>query len=487
MGMTTAPEEPEVAGLKGAVEEVRREASARSRLRAKLATGVLLAVAALLVAAAFAVAAPLTVATAVSYERTPEAAVATITIVVTGAPNTTYGVEVRGPANEIVAVREVETNATGVALLKLELPEIYPAGTYTVYVAGGGESAVATFTVSWNVTAPAAPAAPAAPGVRVAAENLIRVAVKLGTMVHCRNEVLLAANVTRTELNATFQAVLNLTKAGDGYLAQANASLAAGNYTAAMRYAQLAIRSYGRALELQEDIREQLGVSFAACRVTIAPPREIPAPARNATCRWTPEFYPLMTAFNVTERRVEELRRLLARLEERGYNVTGLAMMLDEAEKLVEEGRQLALACNVSEAAHKLAQANKYIGAVNAAIAKLGGMRFVKELERRFGIEIGKEEVEKAMRRGKLPEKLAEKVNETLRKLAVTEGLSEKELRDVGKRVGNLEKLIEKLKKEERVPRIAEEISRKVEEIRKSIEREIARRAQEARGRGGKP
>jgi methionine-rich copper-binding protein CopC/tetratricopeptide (TPR) repeat protein len=468
--------------LKRAVEEAERMADGRSRRRAKLVMGILLAVAAVLVAAAFVLAAPLYVTATVDYMYTPEGTVAVIQIVINGSPNTTYGVEVRGPANETIAVTEVNANASGIAELELELPEIYPAGNYTVYVSGGGETFNTTFTVMWNITIP---------GAKVAAANLIQVAGKLGAMVHCRNEVLLAANVTKTELNATFEAVLSLTKAGDEYLSRANSSLNAGNYTAAMRYAQLAIQSYGKALELQEDIKEQIGVSFAACKAVIAPPKkEVPAPARNVTCKWTPEFYPLMTAFNVTERRIEELRALLAKLEERDYNVTGLAMMLDEAKKLVEEGRKLAQNCSISEAAHKLADAKKYIGAVDAAIAKLGGMRFVKEV-RKVEIEINETEVKEALKKGKLSEKLYEKINETLRKMIIAENMSDRDLRNIEKRIENIEKLLGKLGKEKQISKTIGEINKKVEELRKNIEKEAARRAQEAKDKGdskkGKP
>jgi len=213
--------------------------------------------------------------------------------------------------------------------------------------------------------------------------------------------------------------------------------------------------------------------------------REVPAPARNATCKWTPEFYPLMTAFNVTERRIGELRALLAKLGERGYNVTGLAAMLDEAERLVSEGRRLAQNCSISEAAHKLAEAKKYIGAVDAAIAKLGGMRFVKEVGK-AGIEVNETEVKEALKKGKLPEKLAEKVNETLRKISIPEKEDEKELRNIEKRIENIEKLIEKLRNEKQVSKIADEVIKKVRELRENIEKEIAKRAQGARENRGK-
>jgi thiamine kinase-like enzyme len=158
-------------------------------------------------------------------------------------------------------------------------------------------------------------------------------------------------------------------------------------------------------------------------------------------------------------------------------------MMLDEAKKLVEEGRKLAQNCSISEAAHKLADAKKCIGAVDAAIAKLGGMRFVKEV-RKVEIEINETEVEEALKKGKLSEKLSEKINETLRKIIITEGLSEEDLRNIMKRIENIEKLLGKLGKEKQIPKIIEEINKKVEELRKNIEKEAARRAQEAKDKG---
>lgn len=436
----------------------------------------LLTLAAVLVIAALVAADPLSVSTAVSYARAPGATTAHVEITILGVANATYGVEVRGPANETVAVKEVQTNATGVAVLVLELPETYPSGTYTVYVAGANESATATFKIAWPAPQ-VAPNATLVPGARVAAPNLLRAAAKLGAMVHCRNEVLRSANVTQGEL----QLILNLTAAGDAYLARANASLAAGNYTAAMRYAQLAIQSYGKALDLQEDIAELLNVSFAACRAVLKPPKVPPALAgnatvlpRNATCKWTPEFYPLMTAFNVTERRIEELRGLLSKLEERGYNTTGLALMLDEASKLVNEGRALAQACNISSAAHKLAEAKKYLGAVSAAIAKLGEKRFVNEI-RKAGLDVNETEVEGALKRNMVAEKIAEKVEEKLNKTAkeLEEKVNFTKLEKMEKEIRNLEKLVERVKelqaRKEKLQKMQKEIINKVNELIEKI------------------
>jgi hypothetical protein len=142
--------------LQRAVEEAERMADGRSRRRAKLVMGILLAVAAVLVAAAFVLASPLHVTATVNYTYTPKGAVAVVKIMINGSPNTTYGVEVRGPANETIAVKEVNANASGIAELELELPEIYPGGNYTVYVSGGGETFNTTFTVMWKTTIPGA-------------------------------------------------------------------------------------------------------------------------------------------------------------------------------------------------------------------------------------------------------------------------------------------------------------------------------------------
>ncbi len=428
-------------------------------------TRTLAAALAALAVALTALAAALSVTVQVAYEVEGGVTVAVVKIVVAGASNTTYGVEVRGPDGQIVAVKEVTTNASGVAELTLRLPDSYPAGKYTVYVAGGGANATATFSIAWNATAPAGR------GAAFAASNLVGVASRLSKLAHCRNEVLASSNVTKTEYAALFQSALNLTAAGDSYLKLANSSLAAGNYSAAFLYAKLAIQSYGRALELQEQIADKLNVSFAACKAVLAPPKKVaPQLPRNATCKWTPEFYPLMTAFNVTERRIEELERLVELAEEKGYNASGLKALLDQAEELVEEGRKLALACNISAAAHKLAEAKKILGAVNAALAKLGVERLAREL-RRAGIEVNEtevEELEKALKKGKIAEEVAKVANKTLSKLqkeieklekgaAKAKGVE----KEIEKRLEKIDKVLEKLSEKERA-----KLSKIIDELR---------------------
>lgn len=410
----------------------------------------------------------------VSYTFEAGVTIATIRITITGKANTVYAIEVRGPGGEVVAVREVVTDSSGVATLTLEIPDTYPAGRYMVYVSGDGENATETFDVEWDT--------PAEPGAAVAAGNLIRVASRLSELVHCRKEVLAAANVTQTEYAGLYQHVLNLTSLGDAYLSLANGAYAAGDYATAFRHAQAAIQSYGAALELQEFIARQLNIPFAACRFVLAPV-EPPAArdlAANRTCKWRPEFYPMMTAFDVTERRIEELEKLAARAAEQGYNVSEIISLLEKARSLVEEGRSLAVACNESAAAHRLAEAKRLLGLANAALARLGTQRLIREMMRR-GVEVNETEVEevaKAVRNGRAAEKIFELINRTLNRIRER---VEREARIEGeealeKRLQKLDELLEKLP-QRGIPSHAREIVEKARETARRVREEVPRRA----------
>ncbi|MEM1567704.1 MAG: hypothetical protein QXI84_04425 [Thermofilaceae archaeon] len=446
----------------------------------KLRTLPVLALAALL--PALVAAQTLTVKATVSYEFEAGVATAVVKVIIVGAANTTYGVEVRGPGGEVVALKEAYTDGSGLATLTLELPDVYPAGSYTVYVSGGGENATATFEIRWEK--PAEEAAPTGPVPSVAAQNLVRVASRLSSLVHCRNEILAAANVTQTEYASLYQQVLNLTSVGDKYLALANESLNNADYSAAFRYAHAAIQSYGAALELQEFIKDQLDISFAACRFVLAPvePPVPKGPEANRTCKWTPEFYPLMTALDVAERRIEELEKLVARAAENGYNVSEIAQLLERAKSLVEEGRKLAQACNESEAAHRLAEAKKLLGLANAALARLGTQRLVRDMARR-GVEVNETDIEsigRALRSGKAVEKIAELVNRTLSRVRERVEkqirLEKEEMEKLEKRLQKLEEIINKLT-ERQVPQQARETVEKAREIAQKVREEATKRA----------
>jgi len=423
---------------------------------------------------ALSLASPLSVSVEVSYAAEDAAAKAIVHITVVGSPNATYTVTVLDPAGGTVAVREVEVE-NGTAALELEIPDTYPPGTYTVVVSGDEGNATATFALSWNVSAqaPANVTAPQGRGAAAAAAALVSAAARLSQLAHCRNEVLASANVTETEYAALYQSALNLTAAADAYLALANESLRAGNYTTAFHYAQLALRSYGEALHLQEEVAEALNVSFYACRAVLAPPAAPkPLPAANVTCRWTPEFYPLMTAFDVAERRIEELEELLSRVQ--SWNLTGLenaTAYLEEARRLVEEGRRLALSCNISAAAHRLAEAKRLIGRVQALVARAGAASFIREL-RRAGVEVNESQVEelvKAVREGKAAKKVAELVNATVGRWR--ERLERKEVKVDEKVLKGLERLEKALEKVERSAARGRGLEKELERVQKAVEK----------------
>lgn len=459
-------------------------------MRLKLVT-----LAAGLLALVAALAEPLTVSVTVSYDAQPGVVTALVQITIAGLANTTYSVEVRGPRGEAVAVREVDTNASGVAVLKLEIPSVYPEGSYTAHVSGGGENATDAFLIEWNATTAPPPAdnATTGKGAARAAGNLVRVAAKLSLMVRCRNEILALANATRSQLAPHYQEALNLTATGDSHLANANASLAAGNHTLALRYAHAAIQSYGRALELQEHIADALNVSFAACRAVLAPPKVLPilrnateGVVRNVTCKWAPDFYPLMTAFNVAERRIDELEKLtskLGKLTEHDFNLSktlsNLTSLLTQARELVESGRSLAAACNISGAAHRLAEAKRLIGAASSELAKLGVRKLIKDMGR-AGIEVDEAEADElaaGIKRGRVGEKVIRSINKTLERLRRRMG--------EGARVGESEKLEKAI---ENIIRISEKLKRSENNILPSIENIIERardvRDEILRGRG---
>lgn len=441
---------------------------------------------ALALLAVIAVAGPLSVSTSVRYVETPAATKALVLVTVKGEVNATYGVEVRGPDGEVVAVKEVTTDGRGLAFLKLELIDAYPEGTYTVYVSGMGENVTDVFQISWDA---AQQPSLARKGVEKAASNLIRVASKLQELVYCRNKALLEANVSTTEWSDEFGRVANLTAEGDNYLTLSRESLNSNNFSAALRFAHLAIRRYGTALEIQEKIKDAMGLSFAACRAVLAPEKEKPSPVANKTCKWTPDFHPLMAALNVTRERIRELEDVVAEARERGYNVTGLAEALERAKTLVEEARNLAVACNVSSAARKLAEAKKLVGFVNSAIAKLGDQRIIKEMVKQ-GIDVNETEIKelrKELKKGRIVEKIAELINKTLERIRneVREKVEKKEEnKGLERRIQNLEKLSEKLREKAGNSSLIEKIVEKTRDVKEELSKRKTEDNQKGRGRG---
>jgi hypothetical protein len=70
-----------------------------------------------------------------------------VTVRVRGPPSAPVGLEVRGPAGELVALKELELDAGGAAVFQFRLPPACGEGVYTVYAATPGAFAQATFLV----------------------------------------------------------------------------------------------------------------------------------------------------------------------------------------------------------------------------------------------------------------------------------------------------------------------------------------------------
>ncbi len=395
-----------------------------------------------------------------------------VVITIEGQANATYDVRILDPSNSIVFSQNVTTNEGGVVTLTFNLPAAAPSGSYTVIVLNGGEQAAATFTVEAPPSQEPEIVAPA-PRKLKGADKLVEAATRLKEMVHCRNQVLMSYNFT-ADLSEVFELALNLTLTGDEYLSQALAALEGGNYSAAKSYAVLALQKYGNALELQEELGERLDASFAACRAVVReqPPvgwNETRMPG-NLTCKWTPEFYPLKVAFDEAERRLAELGGIVADLSEKGYNLTAIADELVKAKELIEEGRAQAASCNISAAAHYLAQVRSILGRATAQLAKLGRERLAKTL-RDLDLDINETEISEALRKGMFSWKIIEKINKTLERF---ERISNESLNRLANLINKIGKTIEKqhlARERERVKIFEKELERERERIQNELRR----------------
>lgn len=396
-----------------------------------------------------------------------------VIITIEGQANSTYDVQIFNPSNSAIFSGSVTTDGDGVATLTFELPAEAPSGNYTVVVSDENEQATAIFAVASpsqepEVTVPS-------PQKIKGADKLVEAAARLKEMVHCRNQVLANYNLTtHADLSESFDLTLNLTFTGDEYLNRALAALESGNYGAAKSYAVLALQKYGSAIEIQEELKEQLNASFAACKAVLAeqPPIEEDKKrvSRNLTCKWTPEFYPIKVAFNEAERRLTELESIVANLSEKGYNLTAITDALIKGRELIEKGRAQAASCNISVAAHYLAQARSILGRVTSQLAKLGRERLVKEL-RKSDLDINETEVNEALKRGKFTEKLVEKINKTLDRI---DRVSNESLDKLTKLMDKINKTIEKqyLAREREKVKISEkELERERERIQNELKR----------------
>lgn len=174
-------------------------------------------------------AAPLSVSTDKSTYSPGE----TVVIKIKGKPNTVYGVQVMGPGNIPIFVGEANTDSNGEAKLSVGLRSDHPTGTYTVYVAGGGESATTTFTVA-AAAAPAPAPVTVAPGA-AAASALSTAKFRLAQLSKAISS--LNASLAPLGLEGVLANASSALAALSAKLSEAEAKYSAGDYDAAYRLA----------------------------------------------------------------------------------------------------------------------------------------------------------------------------------------------------------------------------------------------------------
>lgn len=157
----------------------------------------------------------------------------TVTITIQGSPNTFYGVEVRGPGGQLIALKQVTAGSDGRATLSIGLASDSPTGTYTIVVSGGGETASKTFTVS-AAAAPAPGPAPVSPG--AAASSALNTAkfrlAQLSKAISSLNASLAPLGLEGVLANAS-----SALAALSAKLSEAEAKYNAGDYDAAYKLA----------------------------------------------------------------------------------------------------------------------------------------------------------------------------------------------------------------------------------------------------------
>ena len=183
-------------------------------------------------------------------------------ITITGKPNTWYGVEVRDPKGAIIYVRQVRTGSNGVVTVSFKLSSNCRTGTYTVYVAGGGESVTVKFSVKTGAAPPPGGGGAAGVSPRTAAQVMLNRALNRFMNVNETFSALLdALSLLRLE-----ERLANLSErlsSIEGLLDEARAEMEVGNYD---RARELASSAYSMAEDL---LREALEVARSALQEVI--------------------------------------------------------------------------------------------------------------------------------------------------------------------------------------------------------------------------
>jgi len=207
--------------------------------------------------------------------------------------------------------------------------------------------------------------APVFSGPDKSAETLIKNAERLQKHVYYRNSVLVnATSGLNTSLYAyNLSLILNLTSLADSYLNISKKLYSQGNYTGATTYAIKAITTYGEVIELQEELSEALNIEFKVGKEQ----EKSNLTAKNVTAI---NRTALVLQLEVLKARIAELKKVLGKINQSIYNVTGALNLLDDAESLISDAEEKLQAGNitVSELAKTLGTVKKILGLVNAEL-----------------------------------------------------------------------------------------------------------------------
>lgn len=187
-------------------------------------------------------------------------------------------------------------------------------------------------------------------GLEDKARALIDVAVKAEIRVNALiefvlgNETIMEA-IANAGLNASLNEMIALKEEGSSTLNEAKSLLEIGNYTVAIEKAVEAMRLFREAF---------IGIHRILCEAGVTP----------LELEGTPEMMAqgLLVAANRSLERIERIRSL--------PNASEVEDLLNEAEGLLSEVRSLLEQGNVSEAAHRLAEANQLISEAFARLRR---------------------------------------------------------------------------------------------------------------------
>ncbi|RLE62878.1 MAG: hypothetical protein DRJ38_08860 [Thermoprotei archaeon] len=214
------------------------------------------------------------------------------------------------------------------------------------------------------------------------AEVLIENAESLQRLIEVKLEIIhsLVLNITTpdnvtTYINDTINVILEYKAEGDTYLNISKTLYEEGNYTGAKIYAIKAMQSYSLALKVIHELSEVLGIKFEECCVKERVMNRTRTGMANNS---------LIVALKIAEIHVDRLMEIIEKLDETeiDYDFEALINELNEIKVLIEEGKTLAEAGNVTEAAHILGGVRKRIAHVNAELHKISALLTVVKIKK---------------------------------------------------------------------------------------------------------